>query len=129
MNMILEVAILNIITSKSDSFVAEFRKAEKIISSMKGYISHELQHCLGNEFQYILLVKWERLEDHSIGFRQSEQYQEWKQLLHHFYEPFPVVNHYKLVSDEMHLSDFQDDILNEEMKRIWGNSPSEWNKQ
>jgi heme-degrading monooxygenase HmoA len=43
--MILEVAILNIIPSKSDSFITEFRKAEKIISSMKGYISHELQRC------------------------------------------------------------------------------------
>jgi heme-degrading monooxygenase HmoA len=65
---------------------------------MKGYISHELQHCLENEFQYILLVKWETLEDHTIGFRQSEQYQEWKQLLHHFYEPFPVVEHYQMIS-------------------------------
>jgi heme-degrading monooxygenase HmoA len=97
--MILEVAILNIIPSKSDSFVTEFRKAEKIISRMKGYISHELQHCLENEFQYILLVKWETLEDHTVGFRQSEQYQEWKQLLHHFYEPFPVVEHYQMILD------------------------------
>ncbi len=97
--MILEVAILNIISSKSDSFVTEFRKAEKIISSIKGYISHELQYCLENEFQYILLVKWETLEDHTIGFRQSEQYQEWKQLLHHFYEPFPVVEHYQIIVD------------------------------
>jgi heme-degrading monooxygenase HmoA len=97
--MILEVAILNIIPSKSDSFVAEFRKAEKIISSMKGYISHELQHCLENEFQYILLVKWETLEDHTIGFRQSEQYQEWKQLLHHFYKPFSVVEHYQMIAN------------------------------
>jgi heme-degrading monooxygenase HmoA len=127
--MILEVAILNIIPSKSDSFVTEFRKAEKIISSMKGYISHELQHCLENEFEYILLVKWETLEDHTVVFRQSEQYKAWKQLLHHFYEPFPVVNHYKLVSDEMYLSDYQDDIIDEEMKRIWGDSPSEWDKQ
>ncbi len=96
---------------------------------MNGYISHELQHCLENEFQYILLVKWETLDDHTVGFRQSEQYQEWKQLLHHFYEPFPVVNHYKLVPDEMYLSDYQEDIINEGMKRIWGDSPSEWDKQ
>lgn len=95
--MILEVAVLNIIPSKSGSFVAEFRKAEKIISSMKGYISHELQHCLENEFQYIFLVKWETLEDHIIGFRQSKEYQEWKRLLHHFYEPFPKVEHYQMI--------------------------------
>jgi heme-degrading monooxygenase HmoA len=126
--MILEVAILNIIPSKSESFISEFKKAERIISSMKGYISHELRYCIENEFQYVFLVKWETLEDHTVGFRMSEQYQEWKRLLHHFYEPFPVVEHYKTVSNEVYFSDYQDDIVNEEMKRIWGENTSEWDK-
>lgn len=40
-------------------------------------------------------MKWETIEDHEIGFRKSEEYQKWKKLLHHFYEPFPTVEHYK----------------------------------
>jgi len=47
--------------------------------------------------RYILLVNWERLEDHTEGFRGSEEYQEWKKLLHHFYDPFPTVEHYESV--------------------------------
>jgi heme-degrading monooxygenase HmoA len=41
-----------------------------------------------------LLVWWNRLEDHTVGFRGSPEYQEWKRLLHHFYDPFPEVEHY-----------------------------------
>lgn len=95
--MILEVAILNIVTGKQLDFENSFKQAQGIISSMKGYISHELQQCLENDQQYILLVKWERPEDHTIGFRNSDEYQEWKALLHHFYDPFPTVEHYQMV--------------------------------
>ena len=95
--MILEVAILDIIPNQNRDFEAAFAKATPIISSMKGYISHELQHCLEKENRYILLVKWETLEDHTVGFRQSKEYQTWKKLLHHFYEPFPTVEHYQAI--------------------------------
>jgi heme-degrading monooxygenase HmoA len=96
--MILEVAILNVIPELTDDFEASFRKASKIISSMDGYIKHDLQRCLENENQYILLVHWQSLEDHTVGFRGSEPYQEWKKLLHHFYDPFPTVEHYEQVN-------------------------------
>ncbi len=95
--MILEVAILNVIPEETEAFEKAFNKAQGIISSMKGYVSHDLQKCIEDENQYILLVNWETIEDHEIGFRQSEEYQEWKKLLHHFYDPFPTVQHYKSV--------------------------------
>lgn len=94
--MILEVAVLPVITGKNEQFEVAFHKASAIISSMKGYISHELQTCLEDGNKYLLLVQWETLEDHTIGFRGSAEYQEWRQLLHHFYDPFPVVEHYTL---------------------------------
>ena len=95
--LILEAAILQVKPDRNDTFVSTFKQASRIISSMKGYIRHELQHCLERENQYILLVWWETLDDHVIGFRQSPQYQEWKQLLHDYYEPFPIVEHYENV--------------------------------
>ncbi|KRF10794.1 antibiotic biosynthesis monooxygenase family protein [Paenibacillus sp. Soil787] len=94
--MILEVAILPVIAGKSAEFEAAFRQASSIISSMNGYISHELQTCIEDSNKYLLLVHWETLEDHTVGFRGSEEYQEWRKLLHHFYDPFPVVEHYCL---------------------------------
>lgn len=95
--MVLEVAILNVKPNESDRFEQAFVKAELIISSMKGCIEHDLMKCVEKENQYILLVKWNTLEDHEIGFRQSKEYQEWKALLHHFYESFPEVQHYTKV--------------------------------
>jgi heme-degrading monooxygenase HmoA len=92
--MILEVAILNVKADLSVDFEKAFKEAQKIISSMEGYISHQLQKCLETADKYILLVNWETLEAHTEGFRGSSQYQDWKKLLHHFYEPFPTVEHY-----------------------------------
>lgn len=46
---------------------------------------------------YLLLVEWQRLEDHTEGFRRSAQYQQWRWLLHHFYDPFPTVERYEIV--------------------------------
>ena len=96
-NMILEVAILDIKLGMNTEYEAAFRQAEPIISQMKGYISHQMQKCIEKETRYILLVNWETLEDHTDGFRGSPQYQQWKKLLHHFYEPFPEVEHYKQI--------------------------------
>ena len=93
--MVLEVAHLQVVEGRGDEFVVAFEEAQKIISSMVGYRSHELMKCLEHEDKYLLLVLWATLEDHEIGFRQSNEYQEWKRLLHHFYDPFPTVEHYE----------------------------------
>jgi len=95
--MILEVAILDVKAGQEKEFELAFSKAQLIISSMAGYISHQLQRCIEKENRYILLVNWQTLESHTKGFRGSAQYQEWKALLHHFYSPFPEVQHYQLV--------------------------------
>lgn len=96
--MVLEVAILNVKPGESVAFEQAFLQAQSIISSMHGYVSHQLQKCLEQENRYILLVTWQTLEDHTQGFRKSAEYQQWKALLHHFYDPFPVVEHYQLVA-------------------------------
>jgi heme-degrading monooxygenase HmoA len=95
--MILEVAILNVMPDKTAEFEASFRASSEIISSMKGWLGLELQHCLEVPSRYILLVKWENLEDHTIGFRESTAYLIWKKNLHQYYSPLPVVEHYSLI--------------------------------
>ncbi|MAU13087.1 MAG: antibiotic biosynthesis monooxygenase [Anaerolineaceae bacterium] len=95
--MILEVAMLNIKAGQSPAFEAAFKEASSIIASMPGYVRHELQKCLEVDDKYLLLVWWQRLEDHTVGFRGSDDYQRWKALLHHFYDPFPTVEHFTQV--------------------------------
>jgi len=97
--MILEVAVLNVKKGLSTEFEQAFNAAQQIISSMDGYISHQLQKCIEEEDKYILLVNWETLEAHTEGFRNSADYQDWKKLLHHFYDPFPTVEHYERVQE------------------------------
>jgi heme-degrading monooxygenase HmoA len=95
--MILEVAVLDIIENETHLFEKDFAVAQQIISVQKGYAGHELQRCLEKQNRYILLVRWNNLEDHTIGFRRSSEYQDWKELLHKYYDPFPKVEHYELV--------------------------------
>ena len=95
--MILDVATLNLRPGTSADFETAFRQAAPIIASMPGYVSHELQRCIEAPDRYVLLVRWQTLEDHTVGFRGSEAYQKWRRLLHHFYDPFPTVEHYRLV--------------------------------
>lgn len=95
--MILEVATLDVIPGKEAEFEAAFREASGIIAGMQGYLSHSLERCVEKRNRYMLLVHWQTLEDHTIGFRQSADYQRWKALLHHFYDPFPAVEHFERV--------------------------------
>ena len=94
--MILEIALLDIKPGQTAAFEAAFAEAEQYIRAIEGYRGHELRRCLENDHRYALLVHWRHLEDHTITFRHSPAYQHWKALLHHFYSPFPVVEHYEL---------------------------------
>jgi heme-degrading monooxygenase HmoA len=95
--MILESVILYVKDGQAMEFEKDFAEAGQYISSIEGYIGHTLHRCLEVENKYLLSVEWETLEAHTVGFRESAAYLEWKRLLHHFYEPFPVVEHYELV--------------------------------
>jgi heme-degrading monooxygenase HmoA len=92
--MVLEVAVLDVVPSMQDAFVEAFRTASPLIANIEGYISHELRQCVEKSNRYLLLVQWQTLESHTVGFRTSPQYVEWKCLLHSFYDPFPTVEHY-----------------------------------
>ena len=95
--MILEAAPLSVKPGQHDAFENAFREAQAIIASMPGYRGHELQRCIERAGQYLLLVRWDSVAHHEEGFRKSPQYARWRELLHHFYEPFPTVLHYASV--------------------------------
>lgn len=98
--VILEIAMLDVKPGQQAQFEQAFARAQSIIAGTHGYISHQLQRCIENDLRYVLLVNWQTLDDHTIGFRQSPEYQEWRMLLHHFYDPFPTVEHFTPVEFE-----------------------------
>jgi heme-degrading monooxygenase HmoA len=97
--MITEHALLEVRAGQESDFEAAFVEAKTIIAAADGFESLELQRCIEVPSRYLLLVRWASLEDHTEGFRGSPGYQEWKALLHHFYEPFPTVEHFRIVAE------------------------------
>ena len=97
--MILEAVVLPVILGREVAFEAAFAEAQPIIASMPGYLGHELLRGIEQPAHYLLLVRWERLEDHIEGFRGSPAYARWSALLHPFYDPFPHVEHYRPVQE------------------------------
>jgi heme-degrading monooxygenase HmoA len=92
--MILEVASLIVRPGQEADFEAAMRKARPLIEASPGFAGMNLRRCIETPNHYLLLVSWNSIEDHTVGFRQSERYQKWRELLHHFYDPFPTVEHY-----------------------------------
>jgi heme-degrading monooxygenase HmoA len=95
--MILEVALLNVRLGQEAAFETAMRAARPLIAATPGFLSIEIRRCVETPNRYLLQVSWETLEDHTIGFCQSDRYQQWRTLLHHFYDPFPTVEHYQEV--------------------------------
>ncbi|GAA1820801.1 antibiotic biosynthesis monooxygenase [Agromyces neolithicus] len=95
--MILEHAILPVIPGREADFEAAFAEAKAIIAGMPGFVDLRLSRSIETPNEYLLLVHWQSVEAHEVGFRGSPEYDRWRALLHGFYEPFPVVEHFALV--------------------------------
>ena len=96
--MILEHAILPVIPGREADFEAAFDSARPIIAQTPGFVDLRLARSIETPNEYLLLVRWESVEAHEIGFRGSPGYERWRELLHGFYEPFPVVEHFAEVT-------------------------------
>ena len=97
--MILEMAVLNVRPGQESDFEAAIGKARPLIAATPGFAGLEVRRSIEAPNRYLLLVNWQRVEDHTVGFRESDRYQQWRALLHHFYDPSPAVEHYQAPLD------------------------------
>jgi heme-degrading monooxygenase HmoA len=95
--VITEHALLEVIVGQEGAFLEAMEKAKTLIAASPGFVSLRVERGVERPDCFLLLVEWERLEDHTEGFRESAAYQEWRAVLHHFYDPFPVVEHFEAV--------------------------------
>ena len=95
--MITEHALLPVIPGREEEFLAAMDQAKRLIAASPGFVSLRVERCLERPSNFLLLVVWQSLEDHTDGFRCSPAYEEWRAALHHFYDPFPLVEHYETV--------------------------------
>ena len=95
--MITEHALLEVVPGQEEAFLHAMGRAKALIAASPGFVSLRVERGVERPGSFLLLVEWERLEDHTEGFRGSAAYEDWRAALHHFYDPFPVVEHFETV--------------------------------
>jgi heme-degrading monooxygenase HmoA len=92
--MILEHALITVRPDSHEEFEAALVRAREVISAAPGFLSLRLSRGIESPDRYLLLVEWETLEDHTVGFRESERFAEWRSQIGPFFDSPPVVDHY-----------------------------------
>ncbi len=96
--MILEAALLNVRAGQEAAFERAMAEARPLIAATPGFKGIEVRPCLEQVGRYLLLVWWETLEDHTVGFRQGPLFAEWRAIVGPFFAQPPVVEHFTLVT-------------------------------
>lgn len=94
--MILELVTLDIKQGSNAAFEEALDKAQSVISQSMGYVGHQFHKCIEQENRYVFLIRWQTLEDHTKGFRESDLFQQWRALIGPYFENPPFVQHYEL---------------------------------
>jgi heme-degrading monooxygenase HmoA len=95
--VITEHAVLEVRPGREREFMAAMEGAKTLIAASPGFVGLRVERCVERPSCFLLLVEWEHLEAHTEGFRESPAYGKWRAALHHFYDPFPVVEHFEMV--------------------------------
>jgi heme-degrading monooxygenase HmoA len=97
--MVLEHALITVKPGTADEFERAMFDARQVIAAAHGFISLELHRGVEEPDRYLLLVEWESVEDHMVGFRESDAFVEWRRLIGPYFDSPPVVDHFSPVDD------------------------------
>ncbi|TFW02493.1 antibiotic biosynthesis monooxygenase [Oxalobacteraceae bacterium OM1] len=98
--MILELADLRIQPGKQAEFDAAIQQGVRdVISKAKGFLGFQVQKCIETPERYVLMIRWETLENHTVDFRQSEAFATWRGIVGPFFAQPPQVEHFQLLAD------------------------------
>lgn len=95
--MTLELATIDIKEGENIAFEAALEQAKLVIAQATGFINITVQKCVEQNNRYILLIHWQTLEDHTVGFRESALFTQWRALIVPFFETPPFVQHYHII--------------------------------
>jgi heme-degrading monooxygenase HmoA len=99
--MILEIAELRILPGQQKAFEQAIALGLKtVIQHAKGYQGHRVNRCLESPERYVLHIQWATLEDHTVGFRESAAFTEWRSIVGPFFAQAPQVEHFECVTEE-----------------------------
>jgi heme-degrading monooxygenase HmoA len=92
--MVTEHALLRVRSGQAAPFEAAMASARPLIAAAPGFIDIQVTRAAEEPNLYLLLVRWDDIASHRDGFRNSENYVQWKALLHKFYDPMPDVQYF-----------------------------------
>ncbi len=96
--MILELADIRIQPNTQLAFEEAIVKgAREVISHAKGFQGYKINKCIETPERYLLQIFWDTLENHTVDFRQSEAFTQWRALVGPFFASAPVVEHFDLL--------------------------------
>ena len=96
--MILELAFVEILPENHAAFEAAIKRAvSEVLSTAKGFIDFELHKGIEQANTYTFHIHWQTLEDHTVGFRQSELFTQWRAIIGEFFAKPPLVEHWENV--------------------------------
>lgn len=98
--MIVELAMIAIRPGEERQFEAAFPIAARVLAASRGYLAHELRRSVETPSRYALRIEWATLEDHTVGFRGSPSFSEWRSLIGPYFESPPVVEHFRALLRE-----------------------------
>jgi heme-degrading monooxygenase HmoA len=92
--MVLEIADIAVLPGQEDAFTAAYREAVAQLRASAGFRSARMTRGVESPARFVLLVEWDDLEAHTVGFRESERYTRWRALIGPFFDGAPKVEHF-----------------------------------
>jgi heme-degrading monooxygenase HmoA len=92
--MIIERALMAITPGSEADFEAALAKAEDVLAQAKGFHGIRIARGVENPSTYLLLLEWDTVEDHTVSFRESELFAQWRALIGPYFAQAPAVEHY-----------------------------------
>lgn len=93
--MIIEHGSINVLPGREADFEAAFVEAAKVIAQSPGFRFVRICRGVERPSTYLLLVGWDTVEDHTVGFRGSDLFTQWRAHIGPFFDGQPVVEHYE----------------------------------
>ena len=91
--MVLEIADFTIKAGTEDAFAAAVREGLTLIEATPGFRGARLTRSIESPSRFVLLIEWESVEAHTVGFRESERFPRWRALIGPFFDGDPYVEH------------------------------------
>lgn len=91
--MILEIAQIEVKSGLEQEFEAGVAKAAPLFKRARGCKAMTLQRSVEKPERYRLFITWDTIENHTVDFRGSADYQEWRKLVGHCFATPPEVEH------------------------------------